>query len=118
MSDSHKRSTRQDRKRRIRSKMQGTLDRPRASVFRSNRGITVQLIDDMNGQTLLAVDARKVKKTEGLSKGELAEAIGRQVAKEAIEKKIKQIVFDRGGYKYHGRIKIVAEAIRAGGLDF
>lgn len=117
MSDLHKRSTRQDRKRRIRSKMAGTLERPRASVFRSNRGITVQLIDDENGRTLVAVDARKVKKT-GLSKGELAEAIGQQVAKEASEKKISKIVFDRGGYKYHGRVKIVADAIRAGGLEF
>lgn len=97
--------------------MAGTLERPRASVFRSNRGISVQLIDDENGRTLVAVDARKVKKA-GLSKGELAEAIGQQVAKEASEMKISKIVFDRGGYKYHGRVKIVAEAIRAGGLEF
>ncbi len=77
----------------------------------------MQLVNDMDGQTLLAVDARKVKK-EGLSKGELAAAIGQQVAKEAAQKKIKRIVFDRGGYKYHGRIKIVADAMRESGLEF
>ena len=98
MSNLPKRSRRIDRKRRIRAKMQGTAERPRASVFRSNRGITVQLIDDINGQTLVAVDVKKVK-SEGLSKGKLAEAIGLMVAKEASAKKISKVVFDRGGYK-------------------
>lgn len=117
MSELRQRKTRLDRKRRIRARVRGSLERPRASVFRSNRGLVVQLIDDVNGRTLVAVDAHKGQ-NKGVSKRQLAEVIGRQVAKEAHQKKITRIVFDRSGYKYHGRIKVLAEAMRAGGLDF
>lgn len=117
MSYLRQRNTRLDRKRRIRSRVKGSLERPRASVWRSNRGITVQLIDDNNSQTLLAVDAKAIKK-KGLRKGEMAVAVGLKVAEEAKIKNIKRVVFDRGGYKYHGRIKKLAEAMREGGLDF
>ncbi len=103
------------RRNRIRSRISGTAQRPRASVFRSLSRVTVQLIDDTKNQTLLAVNG-DVKK--GQDKMAQAEKVGNEVASQAQAKGITTIVFDRGGYRYHGRVKAVADAMRAGGLKF
>lgn len=96
------------RHKRVRAIVKGTSERPRLSVFRSNKYIYAQLIDDSKGVTLL--NAKGAKKT--------ALKIGESLAKKALEKGIKKIVFDRGGYKYHGQIKSLAEGARQGGLRF
>ena len=103
---------------RIRAKIKGTKKCPRLSVFRSNKYIYAQLIDDLNGKTLVSVSDIKINKKNKLNKIEKAKEIGSSLAKKAIDSKIKKIVFDRGGYKYHGRIKAVAEGAREGGLKF
>jgi large subunit ribosomal protein L18 len=100
---------------RIRARVTGSGARPRASVFRSARMVSVQLVDDMTGQTLVAVHGQ-VKK--GQTKTAQAEAVGKALAKQAKAKGISQIVFDRGGYRYHGRVKALADAMRSGGLVF
>ena len=104
--------------RRIRRKLSGTAERPRLAVFRSVAHIYAQVIDDAQGQTL--VSASSVDKT-GKTKGgnvAAAKAIGKLVAERAKEKGIKSVVFDRGGYQYHGRIKALADAAREAGLEF
>jgi len=104
------------RKGRVRAKVSGTADCPRLSVFRSNRGIYAQLIDDEIGQTLAAVSAREIK-----SKSKKIDAgfeLGKLIAKKAADKGIAKAVFDRNGYKYHGRVKALADGARAGGLQF
>ena len=108
--------TRITRHKRIRAKAIGTKEKPRLSVFRSNKHIFLQLIDDKAGKTLVsAADAKsKVKKT----KTELAKDAGKKLAELAKVKKIKKAVFDRGGYKYHGRVRAAAEGAREGGLEF
>ncbi|MDB4978720.1 MAG: large subunit ribosomal protein [Candidatus Peribacteria bacterium] len=103
------------RRRRIRSKVQGTAARPRLSVYRSLKAMTAQLIDDAEGKTLVYATTLELK--AGLTK-EGAKKLGEAVAKKAQEKKISSVVFDRGGYKYHGRVKELADAARAGGLQF
>lgn len=106
---------------RIRAKIEGTAVRPRLSVFRSNRSVYVQLIDDVAGKTLAAVHSREIKAKGGKSEEDCfatEKALGALLAKKALEKKITQAVFDRGGYKYHGKIKAVAEGAREGGLEF
>jgi large subunit ribosomal protein L18 len=95
---------------RIRSKVKGTPKRPRLSVFRSHKHISAQLIDDVAGETLVA--------SSGGGNVAAAGEVGRDLAKKALELKIKKVVFDRGGYKYHGRVKALAEAAREGGLEF
>ena len=107
---------------RIRKRLQGSEERPRLNVYRSVSHIYAQVIDDANGQTLVSAstvkgDAKTGKKKTG---GNLAAAkeVGEQVAQRAKEKGIKQVVFDRGGYLYHGRIKALAEAAREAGLEF
>ena len=103
---------------RVRTKVSGTAERPRLCVYRSNSNIYVQIIDDVAGNTLVSASTLdkevKVKK----SNKEAAKEIGALIAKRAIEKNIKTIVFDRGGYIYHGIVKELAEAAREGGLDF
>jgi large subunit ribosomal protein L18 len=120
-------TSRTTRHKRIRAIISGTADRPRLSVFRSNRNITAQLIDDMTGKTLFAVDtlARKAKsaapaKKEPKKEPRLVRAAkaGEALAKLAAGKKIKSAVFDRGGYQYHGIVKAVADGARKGGLTF
>ena len=111
-----KQQKRQRRHKRIRAKIIGTNSCPRLSIFRSNQHIYVQLINDKKGQTLVSLSDLKIKKKG--NKTEVAAEIGKQVAKIALEKKIKKIVFDRAGYKYHGRVKAVAEAARQAGLKF
>ena len=110
------------RHRRLRAKVKGTAKRPRLSVFRSNKHIYAQLIDDEKGKTLMSVNDLSLKsagadKKSG-KKSEIAKIIGQKIAKKAEDKKIKKVVFDRAGYKYHGRIKAVAEGAREGGLEF
>ena len=106
---------RQRRRAKIKKTICGTAARPRLSVHRSLKTISAQLIDDENGVTLAA--ASDLKDGKGL-KMERARSIGKAIAKKAIEKKITTCVFDRGGYKYHGRVKALAEGAREGGLQF
>jgi len=121
---SQKQQKRQSRHKRIRHKIKGTSDCPRFSVFRSNKYIYGQLIDDQNSNTLLSASDMDLKKKKitapaGLNhKTAKAFEIGKSLAKEAIKKGIKKAVFDRGGYKYHGRVKALADGAREGGLQF
>jgi large subunit ribosomal protein L18 len=109
------------RHRRVRSKVTGTAERPRLNVFRSLNQIYAQVIDDNNGKTLAAAstlqDSLK-SKLKGKSKTEQAKLVGEAIAKAAKEKGIKQVVFDRGGYRFHGRVRALAEAAREAGLEF
>ena len=102
---------------RIRQKMQGTAERPRLNVYRSLNHIYAQVIDDATGATLASASTRAAKLKTG---GNVAAAkeVGKKVAQRAKEKGIKQVVFDRGGYLYHGRIKALADAAREAGLEF
>ncbi|PJE59734.1 MAG: 50S ribosomal protein L18 [Candidatus Portnoybacteria bacterium CG10_big_fil_rev_8_21_14_0_10_44_7] len=111
----NKKENRQRRAGRVRSRILGTAQRPRLSVFRSNRAIFLQLIDDQRGQTLVAASDAKMK---GKNKMQRAQMVGAELAKLAQAKKIKQVVFDRGGYRFHGRVKAAAEGARQGGLVF
>lgn len=103
--------------RRVRRKIQGSKDMPRLSVFRSNKYIYAQLIDDEKQETILGVSEKKLEKTEG-TKFEKSRKLGILVAKAALSKKIKKVVFDRGRYIYKGRVKALAEGAREGGLTF
>jgi large subunit ribosomal protein L18 len=105
------------RKRRIRGRISGTPERPRISVFRSNRAIYAQIIDDVSATTLVAARSAEVE-AEGLKKTEVARKVGELLAKKAREKGIERVVFDRSGYLYHGRVKALAEGAREGGLVF
>jgi large subunit ribosomal protein L18 len=113
-----KHEKRKKRHKRIRAKIVGTIDMPRLYVFRSNKYIYAQLIIDesVGGKTLVVVSDKEIKKNG--KKIDKAKEVGRFIAKEALAQKIKKIVFDKGGYKYHGRIKAVAEGAREGGLNF
>ncbi len=109
------------RKRRVRKKIYGTPERPRLTVYKSLRHIYAQIIDDSKGYTLVSAstltpDLRS--EISGLKKVEQAKKVGALIAKKAIEKGIKQVVFDRNGYIYHGRVSALAEGAREGGLDF
>lgn len=107
------------RKRRIRAKVEGTSERPRMAVFRSNRHLYVQLVDDLKGHTLVSastLEAELKDKASGNVEG--AKTIGDLVAKRALAKNISEVVFDRSGYIYHGKLKAVADAAREGGLKF
>lgn len=110
-------SKRKIRHKRIRAKVVGIGRKPRLFVFRSNRNIYVQLIDDSLGKTILSASDIKKTKTKK-TKTETSKEVGKTIASLALEKKIKEVVFDRGGYEYHGRIKAVAEGAREGGLKF
>ena len=103
------------RRRRVRAKITGTAERPRVSVFRSNRGISAQLIDDDSGHTIAAVSWTEAD-LRSLKPGERATKAGELLAKRAKDAGIERVVFDRGGYKYHGKIAAFAEGIREGGL--
>jgi len=111
---------RERRRRRVRAKISGTASRPRLNVFRSLKHIYVQLIDDEAGHTLVAASSleRAVKEQAGLKKIEEAALVGKLAAQRAQEKQIRRVVFDRAGYRYHGRIKAVADGAREGGLEF
>ena len=105
------------RRRRVRAKVRGTAERPRLSVFRSNRGVRAQLVDDERGHTLAAV-AWTEADLKGLPRMEQASKAGQALAQRAKEAGIERAVFDRGGYRYHGRVKALAEGAREGGLAF
>lgn len=102
---------------RVRTKISGTPECPRLNVFRSNSHIHAQIIDDVNGTTLVSASSVEMKLTNG-GNVEAAKAVGAEVAKRAIEKNITNVVFDRGGYVYTGRVKALAEAAREAGLKF
>ena len=104
---------------RVRKKVQGTLERPRLVVFRSSKHIYAQLVDDQKGVTLAGgADTSEGVAVEGKGKVARSFALGRLIATKAKEKGIKKVVFDRGGYQYHGRVKAVADGARKGGLEF
>jgi large subunit ribosomal protein L18 len=117
MSQLTTRERRERRHKRVRRQIFGSAERPRLVVHRSNRGISAQLVDDHSGKTLAAagwLDARKAKGT----KSDQAAEVGKLLAANAKKAGIEQVVFDRGGYLYHGRVKALAEAAREGGLSF
>lgn len=115
------RAARVRRHRRVRRNVRGTPERPRLAVFRSLNHIYAQIIDDSKGETLIAasdLEADLRGRRNGKRKTEVAELVGETVARKASEKGIKTVVFDRGGFMYHGRVKALAEAARKGGLSF
>lgn len=107
------------RKRRVRAKISGTAESPRLSVFKSNRYLYAQVIDDIKGVTLAEVDSRDKEFQSGkMKKTEMAGLVGEALAKKVIAKKIKTVRFDKSGYKYHGLVKALANGARKGGLVF
>jgi len=121
MNERDSKAIRTIRHRRVRQKVTGTISRPRLCVFRSINHIHAQLIDDSSDQTLVSMstlDSQIRGKTNGMVKTKKAEIVGTLIAEKALNKGIKQVVFDRGGYKYHGRVKVLAEAARKAGLEF
>ena len=102
---------------RVRAKLSGTAACPRLCVYRSNKNIEAQLIDDVKGVTLVSSSSMSLKLENG-SNIEAAKAVGSDIAKKALAKKVKKVVFDRSGYIYHGRVKALAEAAREAGLEF
>jgi large subunit ribosomal protein L18 len=115
---------RQDRRlrrhRRVRRKVSGTQERPRLVVYRSLKNIEAQIVDDVKGVTLLGISTRSadVRSSDDLSKSDRGKLAGKVLAERAKEKGITKVVFDRGGYLYHGRVKAFAEGAREGGLEF
>jgi len=105
---------------RIRKKISGTAEKPRLAVFRSNKQIYVQVVDDLQGVTLLAASSKEkdLAGQTGINKTEQAKLVGKLLASRCMEKGIDNVVFDRSGYKYHGRVKSLADAAREGGLKF
>lgn len=106
------------RKLRVRAKIKGTLEKPRLSVYRSNKYIYAQIIDDIKGKTIVGVSQKNLSLKDKSKRVEKSKELGVLIAKKALVKKIKEVVFDRGSYKYHGRVKAVAEGAREGGLKF
>jgi large subunit ribosomal protein L18 len=106
------------RHKKIRKDIVGTKDRPRLCVFRSNQHIYAQLINDENAKVLMSVSDKDLKAKKGEKKIDSAKEVGKLIAKQAIENKIETVVFDRGGFIFHGRIKALAEGAREGGLKF
>ena len=102
---------------RVRAKISGTSEAPRLCVYRSNKNIEAQIIDDVKGVTLVASSSMSLKLENG-SNVEAAAKVGQDIAEKALAKKIKKVVFDRSGYIYHGRVKALAEAAREAGLEF
>lgn len=103
---------------RVRKKVKGTSERPRLAVFRSNRAIYCQIIDDLKGVTLASASTQVGSVDTKLTKTEQAKVVGKMIAEKAISENISQVVFDRGGYLYHGRVKALADGAREGGLQF
>jgi large subunit ribosomal protein L18 len=112
-----KEQARQRRHRRVRARVAGTPARPRLAVYRSNRGIYAQVIDDDAGRTLAAASTLPLGGSSG-TKSERAAEVGKLVAQRAREAGVEKVVFDRGGYLYHGRVKALADGAREGGLEF
>ncbi len=121
MANANARLIREIRHKRVRKKIAGTALRPRLCVFRSLNHFYAQIIDDSTGRTLVSagtLDAEVKGETKQMSKTKKAELVGSLLARRALDKKVSSVVFDRGGYKYHGRIKVFAEATRQAGLLF
>ena len=112
------RDARHRRHKRVRGKVAGTAERPRLCVTRSNRGIVAQLVDDMEGRTLASATWLQLPKSFKGNKTAQAVEVGKQLAANAKKAEIETVVFDRGGYLYHGRVKALADAAREGGLNF
>jgi large subunit ribosomal protein L18 len=117
MTTATKRAGRMRRRRRVRAKVRGSAERPRLSVFRSNRGVRAQLVDDDRGHTLAAVVWTEPELRD-LPRMDQAKRAGELLAQRAKEAGVESCVFDRGGYRYHGKVKALAEAAREGGLRF
>jgi large subunit ribosomal protein L18 len=117
MSQLTTRQLRERRHKRVRKHTFGTAERPRLVVFRSNRGIAAQLVDDAAGRTLAAASSLNVRGAKGPKTDQAAE-VGKLLAENAKKANVKSVVFDRGGYLYHGRVKALADAAREGGLQF
>ena len=113
-----KRDARIRRHRRVRKRVRGTPERPRLAVFRSNKHISAQVIDDRAGRTLAAASTLEAALREGSSNKEAAAAVGRRVAERAKAAGVERVVFDRGGFLYHGRVAALADAAREAGLEF
>ena len=113
-----KNANRLQRHKRVRRKITGTTQRPRLCVYRSNTNLYVQIIDDVAGKTLVSCSTLDKDIKEKHANIEAAKEVGTMIAKKAIEKNIKTVVFDRGGYIYHGVVKALAESAREGGLEF
>ena len=118
VSNTNRKLARDRRHKRVRTKISGTADRPRLCVFKSNSNITVQIIDDVAGNTLASASTLDKEVKEKHSNKAAAKEVGTLIAKRATQKNIKEVVFDRGGYIYHGVVKELAEAAREGGLKF
>ncbi|OIO08241.1 50S ribosomal protein L18 [Candidatus Falkowbacteria bacterium CG_4_9_14_3_um_filter_36_9] len=114
--EKRKQYKRERRRLKVRAKIKGTLKRPRLSLFKSNKGMYLQLINDEIGKTLLSAHSREIKKKD--KKIVISFELGKLMAEKAQDKKINSIVFDRAGNKYHGRVKATADGLRAGGLKF
>jgi large subunit ribosomal protein L18 len=115
-----KRERRLKIKQRIRKRISGTNERPRMTVFRSNKQIYVQLVNDLTGETVVSASSKnkEVAGKKNINKSEQAKLVGKLVAERSLAKGIDNVVFDRNGYLYHGRIKVLAESAREGGLKF
>jgi large subunit ribosomal protein L18 len=115
-----KRDRRLKIKQRIRKRISGTNERPRMTVFRSNKQIYVQLVNDLTGETVVSASSKnkEVADKKNINKSEQAKLVGKLVAERSLAKGINDVVFDRNGYLYHGRIKVLAESAREGGLKF
>lgn len=107
-----------NRQKRVRAKIYGSQQKPRLSVFRSNKFIYVQAIDDENQKTIVGVSEKELKERNKVKKTDRAFELGKLLAKKVLSKKITEAVFDRGSYKYHGRVKNIAQGAREGGLKF
>jgi len=118
MSSLSTREARERRHRRVRGKVSGTAGRPRLAVFRSNKGIFAQLVDDESGRTIAGASWLGLPKSFKGDKSEQAAAVGKALAETASKSGIESVVFDRGGYLYHGRVKALADGAREGGLRF
>lgn len=119
-----KQKIRTRRHKRVRAKVSGTINKPRLCVFRSNKHVYASLIDDEKGITLLTANDKEIKKTKAekeekiSGKVAISFKVGELIAQKALKNKIEKVVFDRGGYKYHGRVKALADGARKGGLKF
>ena len=114
----HKQNRRKRIHYRVRKKIKGTVERPRISVYRSNKEIYCQMVDDRNGHTLVAASSREPGFSADGTKVDQAKAVGKKLAERALAANINTAVFDRAGYLYHGRVKALAEGAREGGLNF
>ena len=118
MNKNNKKEHREKRHRKVRAKISGTEDRPRLCIFKSNKHIYAQIINDSKGFTLVFASDLEVKDSKKDNKVNLAQKVGELIANKAKDKKITNVVFDRGGFKYHGRVKTLADEARKQGLQF